>query len=843
MSAAGPLFRLSKRRLASRPLRTSLSVVAIAAAVAFVLAVQVVNISPSASYRDLEDAVGGDVDLYMVARSERGVPDRLFGRIQALPQVEYAAPISQQLITISSTGHSARVALIGADERLRAFHPPAGDRELFSARDETANGIYLPRHVARQLSVGTGDSVSVRHNAEIRTALIAGVLNDRASSALSGLSVALAPLGLAQGLTGTRGRITRVLVSVRGEQSPATAAALKSAGGGLLDVQQKGSEAQLFDSATWIERQTASLFAALTLLIGALLVYNVAALNAIERRRDVAVMRMIGAGRRVILSHTIAEAAVVGLLGSVFGVILGRLLLKLIAGGGPDYVSAAFLVSPGVVVPTGLVALAIGAGTLVAIVGATIPTALQMRSRYVSADERGTHSRHSPGKGKARVRVVLAVACLLAGAAVALAAPSRVSLGIVLMIVGAGIFMPTIVRGAVRAASHALPKPGGPARLGIAELVTFPGRAVALASICAMCFGTLVLIGGSASNLEKGIALLGGNMFDAGDLWISVDGPENRIGTQGFDARQLRSVREIPGVSELRPYRLTYLDFDERRVFVIGYSPGVTRELNGNEFIGGDGRALASGLPRSGDVAVSQALARREHLKLGQTFELPTPTGIQRVRYVATISNYGWQAGAITMGGQTFTSAWGSDDASMLGVKLAPGASLAAVDARLRAELGAGSAFRVETPAQGVARGRENVKLALLRLRQIELAVLIGAILAMTASSLTAISQRRRRLAGLRAIGMSPLQTATALMVEIGFILVVGAVVGIALGLAGQRLLLSTFSDVGFPVHFAVEVGPLAAVGAALLLIALVSTALSTREALRRSIVEDLAFE
>lgn len=841
MNAAGPLFRLSRRRLASRPLRTALSVVSIAAAVAFVLAVQVINLSPSASYRELEDAVGGEVDIYMSARSELGVPDRLFSRIEEVPQVQSAAPITQQLVTISAAEGSTRVAIIGADERLKDFRPAAADSQLFQARDESANGLYLPQHVAREIAVGPGDQVSVRHNAEVRTALVAGVLDDRSSDALNGLSVVLAPLGLAQSLSGTGGRLTRVLVKLQGPQDQRTVTALTSAGGGLLDVQQKGSEAALFDSATWIERQTASLFAALTLLIGALLVFNVAALNAIERRRDTGVMRMIGATRRVILLHTVAEAALLGFVASVLGVFLGRALLTLIAGSGPEYLSAAFLASPGIVMPAELVALAIVAGTIASIVGATIPVAVQLRSKNAAGSDAESSANASPRSHG--VRTAIACTLLVAGTAIALVVPSRVSIGIFLLILGAGVLMPTIVRLAVKAASRILPRPGGPARLGIAEFVAFPSRAVALASICAMSFGTLVLIGGSAANLEKGIASLGGSMFDAGDLWISVDGPENRIGTQGFDAEQLASVREISGVSELRPYRLTYLDFDERRVFVIGYAPGVTRQLSGTEFIDGDRQALSSGLQRTGDVAVSQALAKREKLRLGQRFDLPTPTGTQRVRYVATISNYGWQAGAITMGGSTFTKAWGSEDASMLGVKLSPGADLASVDARLRAQLGADSVFRVETPAQGVDRGRENVKLALARLKQIELAVLIGAILAMTASALTAVSQRRRRIAGLRAIGMSPGQTATALFVEVGFVLVVGALVGVALGLAGQRILLTTFEEVGFPVQFAVAVGPLFAVIAALALIAVVSTALSTREAVRRSIVDDLAFE
>lgn len=844
MNAAGPLVRLSLRRLTSRPLRTALSVTAVAAGVAFVFAIQVINLSPEASFRELERAVGGEVDLYMVARTQDGVPVDVFKRIASLPEVAAAAPMSQQLVRISSSGGSSRVGLIGVDRRLRAFHPPAAGTELTGDGDESAIGVYLPPHVAKELNVGVGDRVSVRYGARVRETLVAGVVEGDAAKALRNVSVALAPLGLAQSLTGTDGRITRVLLKLRDGPAARAEAALATAGGGLMNVTRKGSDAKLFASVSMIERQLASLFAMLTLLIGALLVYNVAALNAFDHRRDVSVLRLAGASRRVILLHAAAESCVVGLAGSILGVVLGRLLLNLLAGHGPTYLAPAFLINTGVVVPIGMVLVSLAAGTLAAVVGASVPTAMQLRTRRLTATETETAAPTTTSRARMlTVRTAVPLMIVAAGATMSAATSSNSSAGTAVMMVGGGMLVPSIVRGALSLSRKIMPRPAGAMQLGISELHALPGRATALATICAMCIGAVVLIGGTTTNFTRGMATLAGQMFDVAELWISVNGNENSIGTEGFDAGELSRLRAVPGVRDLRPYRLTFVDFHEKRLLVIGYAPGVVRRLHGEEFVRGDRRAVSLGLPRYGDVAISDALARSEGLRLGQRFSMPTPTGIRQVRYAATITNYGWQPGAITMGWRTFTRAWGNDEASVLGVQVEPGARVAAVRTRLRDSLGLGSPFRVETVPEGKARGDHGVQEGMARIKQARVAILIGTVLAITSALLAAVAQRRRRLASLRAIGMSPTQTFISILAETSFVLLIGAAVGIALGFAGQVLVVMTFTSAGYPVEFAPNAGPFVQAIGAIALIAFVATAASVRIALRRPIVEDLAME
>lgn len=845
MNAAGPLFRLSLRRFRARPARTALAIAAIAAGVAFVLAIQAANRSPVEAMREFERAVGGEVDRLLVTRTQDGAPEDAYARVEALPQVSAAAPILQRLVRVDGAGGSARVALAGVDQRLRAFDPPAVSTELLAERGDPAIGLYLSARVARRISVRAGDPVTVRDGSRIRQTYVAAIIDGPAGEALKNVSVALAPLGLVQGLTGGRDRVTHVLVKLRANTF-SDDASLARAAGDRFDVTRAGHEAGLMASVSMIERQIASLLATLTLLIGALLVYNVAALNAFDNRRDLAALRLMGANRRLALAHATLESAALGLAGSVAGVVLGRLLLTVLAGNGPEYLAPAFLVDESPIVPLWLIASSVVAGTLAAVAGGVAPIVGQLRSPSILVAERMSQGAHASTSARARVRTAvmwIAAVGVVAGSGLAIAVPSAATVGVAMVVIGGGLAIPAITRASLTLARRLLPRPAGSAQLGIAELRTAPGRATALASICAMCLGALVLIGGTTSNFSSGMATLSGQMFNAADLWVSLKGPENSVNTVAFDARDLRHLRDVPGVRSLHPYRLAFLDIDGRRVLAISYARGVTRRLTGQEYVRGDRGALSAGLPNDGDVAISDELARSMGLRLGQRFPMPTPTGSLRARYAATISNYGWQAGAVTMGATTFARAWSDDRTSMIGVVVDPDADVGTVYRRIRAVLAERALFRVETRAEGMARGARGVQQGMARVKQTRVAIFIGAILAITAATMTAVVQRRRRLAGLCAIGMSPRQAFASLIGEIGWVLAIGAAVGFALGLIGQVLVVLAFTSVGYPIEFSPNAAPFGEAVTAAIVIALAASAVSIKVVFRRPVAEGLAFE
>ncbi len=793
------------------------------------LSIQAIDRAPAEAYERLEKAVAGNASLYVVARNEAGMPVGVFRRVEASPGVQAAAPASQNLVRLEYASKSLRVALVGADQRLASFRPAAINSEMMNPKDESGLGIYLSNEIANSLRVNVGDAVRIVDGRRSRTVLVARILTGRADDAVGGMPLAFAPLGLAQDLTGTSGRVGRILVRFNQVPSRDQIAALSRATGGLADIKTRGQDARLIQSGTILERELASVFASLALLIGGLLVFNIAALSAFDRRKDTEVLLLLGTPRSVVIFQSAAEAAVLGILGSLFGVLLSKFALGPLTGDGPQYLQAAFLVTSDVRISAELAAMAVIAGTTVAVIGGTLPTVRLIRQLSPSP-RRATH-RVGDQVSRRWIGAAAGVGgfLLAAGVAIAVAVPSATTIGLILMIVGGGLLLPGLAAASLGLASTWLPSPRGVGQLGVMSLRGAPVRATVLAAIAAACFGTLVLIGGTSKNLQHGMASLAGNMFDAGDLWISVDGAENNIGTEPFDVREIAAIGKLPAVESLRAYRLAFLDVQDRRVLVIAYARGVQRPLNENEFLQGDRSSMTAGLPKTGDFAISSALANEHEFKLGERVGLKTPTGNNSLNYVATISNYGWQPGAIAMGYDTFAKNWGDDRASMVGVKLRPGVSPSEAAGSIRATLGPDSGFRVETREAGQARGDRNVVNGLATLRQISLVVLIGATLALLASCLAAASQRSREIAVLRSLGVTSGELYRSVAFELGFILVVGLVAGSAIGIAGQELIFRTFSEVGYPIDFVPSPGPLLTAALFLVAIALLVAAVVVR--------------
>ena len=78
-------------------------------------------------------------------------------------------------------------------------------------------------------------------------------------------------------------------------------------------------------------------FAGVSVLVGSFVIWNTFNVLVAQRRREVALLRAVGATRRQVLAGVLVEAGVIGLVSGVIGVLLGvglatgiRSLLKLI---------------------------------------------------------------------------------------------------------------------------------------------------------------------------------------------------------------------------------------------------------------------------------------------------------------------------------------------------------------------------------------------------------------------------------------------------------------------------------------------------------------------------------
>lgn len=843
------VWRLSLRRARRRPLGPALSVLGIAAGVGLMFAVQLVSARITGSYEQGERGIVGSADQQLVARSQRGLEQDVYHRVTRLPQVRAAAPITQHDVALVSPAKTVEVTLVGVDQRLGDLGGSLGRDSITDERDASALGLYLSSSMADRLGVGRSGEVRVRYRGQDRPVLVARVLSDEDFGALAKAPIAVAPLSVTQQLTNSQGRISRLLIALRPAAShQAGLDGLRRLAGHDADLLSIGAQSKLLSQASAPDRAGAALFSLVSLLVGALLAFNAMLLSVLERRREVAIMRMLGAPVRTLVGALMLEALLVGALGTVLGLAGGATLVAGLVEHTPVYLEAAFAFAPQALFPASVVVGSCVVGILATVTAALYPALIASRVPPAAA-LRGEGPLGGGGRAKEPAAWTAAVAGLplVLGAALVLAAPAFGLLGIVAFVVGAVLLIPHLLPRAIRALRRRLPRPGGVAggvvQLGVAELAAVPSRTTATAVIAAVTVMVVVVVGGLVKNIEEGTKSLNRDFWGYADLWLTVRSSENVFITRPFSERWIGRLESSPLVERAVPYRGAFLDWDGRRVLVFGVTPGFGLRTR-NEVIDGDPEEVSRRLGQGSEGALAASLARARGLQIGDRFSVSTPTGERSLRLAGTISSYGWAPGALAIDARRFAELWGDGDVTAVQVVLAPGVSPAHAKRRLEPLLGPRSGLRLETSTEGWRRANAIASETLSPLRSIALAVGLAAVLAVGSVMLTAVAQRTRRLAALRAVGMSTRQVYGALIWESGVVLVIGALIGLAVGVATQALSVRWLSyTAGFHVSFSPEPASIAAALGFAVLIAVVAGSLPARRAAHAPIPPALAYE
>lgn len=201
-----------------------------------------------------------------------------------------------------------------------------------------------------------------------------------------------------------------------------------------------------------------------------------------------------------------------------------------------------------------------------------------------------------------------------------------------------------------------------------------------------------------------------------------------------------------------------------------------------------------------GWVAISNQLAQHLDVGLGETIQVPTPTGDARFRVAAVTTNLGWTPGAIMVNTADYRHRWGTGLPSAIEVAVDDRANMAAVRASLEQRLGNG--VRVQLASERASGINASARQGLTRLSQISLLLVLGAALALGAAISAAIWQRRSSLALARLLGSTRVQVWRTLLIETAVVIASGCLTGVMLGLVGQVAIDSYLIEVtGFPVE------------------------------------------
>jgi putative ABC transport system permease protein len=798
------------RRLRTRPIQELLAGVGIAIGVALVFAVQVANTSITDASSAIVRGIAGSASLQLRSRDTSGFDEHLLARVRSLPGVELAAPIlDENASLVGPNGRPVAIDLASAAPSLLSL---GGEiTRSISLHDLHARAVILPSATADALGLRSQlprARVSLEVRGRVSSVGVIAVLGPETLGGLSGAMAAIAPLPFVQKLTGLSGRITRILVTTKPGRRAEVQRELTVLAAGRLTVAPADQEVSLLKQAVAPNTEATGFFVLVSGIVGLLLAFNAMLLTVPERRRVIADLRMQGVKPWQLVKLLLFQAACLGVLASLVGLLVGDFLSRTIFHATPSYLATAFPLGTQTVIGLHALLVSFIGGVLVTCVAAAPPLLDLRRSRAVDAVYFEDGEPGQALEGNAHLKLFLAGAgVLIVTSGLLIVWPSAIVMAIVGLALATLLAIPLALQVVLWLAERVA---AATSRLNMLTVAVRALRATTVRSLALAATGAIAVFGcvaaeGSHNDLLHGLYRDYSEYVSTAQMWVVNRNDD--LATGSFSAPRLPArIAAVPGVASVRSYQGGFLDFGGRRVWIIARDAATPAPIPTSQLQEGNAVSATARLHQNGWITVSQQIAQAHHVKTGGTVLLPTPTGPVAYRIAATTTNLGWSSGAIIMNRADYARAWATSDPSALEVDTRPGAYVPAVRRAVQAVLGRTTALTVQTSAERAAQADALAREGLSRMSQITLLLKIAAALAMAAAMGAGIWQRRSSLASLRINSFSPWQLRGVLTSESVLVLGTGAITGAIAGIYGH-LLIDRFLRLttGFPAPFAIE--------------------------------------
>ncbi|MET7280863.1 FtsX-like permease family protein [Kribbella sp. NPDC005582] len=582
------------------------------------------------------------------------------------------------------------------------------------------------------------------------------------------------------------------------------------------------------------------MFAGLALFVGAFLIVNTFAMQVAQRSRELAMLRAIGASRGQVTGAVLAEALVIGLIGSTIGLLLGIAVAAGIHFAyqqlGAAIPSAGLQVTPATIIACYVIGalLTLAAAYPAARRAGRLPPMAALRDG-ATIPERSLLVRLLAGAFLLLMAVIL---YLIANAASGMPGAVLIGLASAMALLGIVLTSPLVSRWVVRA----LMAPFGhqaPVTLGRRNAERNPRRTSATASalmISVALISGLAVIGASAkASIDANVA----SEIGTSDLLVSSSEPDT------FSPQVADRIRKVGGVTAVHEVRQQEGKAqrarpsgaaDDLSVKVTGVSDGT---LAGPVTVALDSGSLA-GLA-SGQAVVPRTMAKTLGVSPGKTFTLVTTTGKHPLT-VAGILAPNRQLNAVVVSLATYEAIGGAPADSLLYVDVADGTSAAQTSAAILDGLKDYPSIQVRDQQAYAAQARGPVNAVTTVIGMLlALAVLI-AILGIVNTLALGVVERTREIGLLRAIGMDRSQLRRMLRVESIAVTLLGALLGLAVGVLTAAAIQNVLVDDGLgKLHIPV----LQLIGAVLVagIIGVLAAVWPSRRAARLNVLQAIASE
>ena len=831
-------------------LRTVLTTVGVALGVAVFVAMHAANESVLADFTKTIDRIAGKTDL-QVSAGDNGFPEATLDAVQAVPSVAVAVPAIEAVVQAGQQGSLLILAVdMTGDRSLREYDMEGGDDVvqdplIFLAQPDS---LIVSRAFANRNGLRLGSHLTLGTAGGDKAFTVRGIMNASHVGDAFGGNVAVMDIYAAQKVFGRGRTFDRIDVA----KKPAAtleecSRELHAALGSGFDIQPpttRGKQAESLLAGFTVMVNISSAFA---LFIGMFIVYSSFAVAVTERRKDIAILRALGATAGQIRTLFFGESALMGAIGSFAGAIFGVLVATAVERAVAQLVGNVYGVAQGTASTTiapAMVAIAVVVGIGTSVLSAAIPAMAAARVDPVDALRKGTHLSISARESWLRV---VSTACLAVVAVGGLfASTSRLAFyaGYGAVVIGALLIAPVIsvwLAQILRPGLRTVRPVEG--LLAADSLIQSPARTSATVCALMLSLALVVAFAGLARGSYDSIMDWLNTSLNA-DLFV-MPSPRLELRTTRFPPSMADEIAATPGVGRVQRYRSGRINFLGGPAMLVAVEMASVADTDRRPPIEGDARESYRAAAAGRGVFVSDGLAQIRNLRLNQLVDIPTPRGVIQLPIVAIVLDYTDQQGSVFVDRSVFVKYWNDESVSDFRIFVTPGADIADVARRITAHFaGSRTVFVLQN-----SEGRKYI-LSLINqwfsLMDVQIAIAMQvAVLGIFTTLTVSIIDRRRELGVLQAVGGLRSQVRATIWLEAAAVAIVGLVLGLALGVLNLYCMLQVVRrDIAgfrfaydFPLSTALFLVPL------MLVAALVAAIWPAKLAMRGSLVEALEYE
>jgi putative ABC transport system permease protein len=832
--------------------RTFLSIVGICLGVSVFVSVQTAIHTAIEAFNATVDHVSGKAQL-QVTGSGTGFPEEVYLKVKKVEGVKAATPVIQFISKIDEPVGEPLYLLgidVFSDQQFRDYELGAEHEEsLQFLRDPKA--IAITEKLAYRHGLKKGDTLPVIFGSKRVTLHITNLLKmEGPAKSLEG-NFGLMDIGAAQEALEKMGSIDRIDLLLD-----------KSASFGEVEKELKkalppGTMVRRSDTRSGqIEKMVSAFHLNLTalslisLVVGMFLIYNAISISVIQRRREIGILRSIGATRSQVFGLFLCEAGLIGGVGSLIGIGAGIGLAKVMLYFVSRTITSLYILvkaehlilSPSLLIAGGLL------GCLASVFSAIGPAKEASGIPPREALSLGTLER----KVKLRLKLLNLIGLGLFALSLILAFQRPIDqkpvfgfLAALLIIIGAAFLIPSITFSFNRLFAPVLHFLFGvEGRLASRYLRDSMARTMITIAALMTALSMLISISIMILSFRKTVDLWVEQSLN-GDVFI-FPGSYSLTGYSALLPLEVSgALPSLPGVKAVDSFRALEIEYQGQPALIASVNGQVFLDLKVIRFTHGDPKAILNRFASGQSILVTESFSLRHGVDAGGRIGINTPRGIREFSISGVFYDYSSDWGMILMERRLFQSLWNDEAFHSAGIYLKEGASLDSFKETLRE--------RFSKPYQLFVASHRELRNEILKIFDqtfaityaLEFIAIFVAILGIINSLNGLVIERQRDIGILRSVGGLRAQVQKSILIEAGLIGLFSLFLGLLCGFLLSLLLIYVINkqSFGWTIQFTIPVMRLIEFWAMVMVTSVIAGWIPARRAARLNLVGSLRME